>query len=192
MPEAMIKEARRPRQDDPSGGHRVSAVYAKREEAVAVRQHLIDAGIAASAVKILHDRPPAVVTEGSDAVLKDMVVDGTIGTAIGTGVGALGTVALWASGVTLFVASPVIAPLAMLGWFAGVGGLVGAAVGAAGTGAPEAGSRRKEGKFSELVMDAIKSGNAVLVASTYDEAEREIAIKVIGDSLKGKDQAAAE
>ena len=41
-------------------------------------------------------------------------------------------------------------------------------------------------------MDAIKSGNAVLVASTYDEAEREIAIKVIGDSLKGKDQAAAE
>ena len=169
----------------------MSAVYPTREEAVAVRQHLIDAGIAAGAVEILHDRPPAVVTEDSDDVLKDMVVDGTIGTAIGTGVGALGTMALWASGVTLFVASPVIAPLAMLGWFAGVGGLVGAAAGAAGTGAPEAGAPRKEGKFSELVMDAIKSGNAVLVASTYDEAEREIAMKVIGESLKGRDQAAA-
>jgi hypothetical protein len=168
----------------------VSAVYPTREEAVAVRRRLIDAGIASSAVEILHDRTPAVVTEDSDDVLKDMVVDGTIGTAIGTGVGALGTVALWASGVTLFVASPVIAPLAMLGWFAGVGGLVGAAAGAAGTGAPKAGAPRKEGKFSELVMDAIKSGNAVLVASTYDEAERGIAMKVIGESLKGRDQAA--
>jgi hypothetical protein len=148
---------------------------------------LIDAGIAASAVEILHDRPPAVVADDSDEVLKDMVVDGTIGTAIGTGVGALGTVVLWASGVTLFVASPVVAPLAMLGWFAGVGGLVGAAAGAAGVGAPEAGTPHREGKFSELVMDAIKSGNAVLVVSTYDESQREIATKVIGDSLEGRD-----
>jgi hypothetical protein len=153
---------------------------------------LIDAGIAATAVEILHDRTPAVVADDSDEVLKDMVVDGTIGTAIGTGVGALGTVVLWASGVTLFAASPVVAPLAMLGWFAGVGGLVGAAAGAAGAGAPEAGTPRKEGKFSELVTDAIKSGNAVLVVSTYDESQRDIATKVIGDSLEGRDQVVAE
>lgn len=192
MPKAEIAEARPPPRNT-SGRHRVSAVYPSREEAAAVRQRLIDAGIAASAVEILHDRPPAVVADDSDEVLKDMVVDGTIGTAIGTGVGALGTVVLWASGVTLFVASPVVAPLAMLGWFAGVGALVGAAAGAAGAGAPEAGTPRREGKFSELVMDAIKSGNAVLVVSTYDESQREIATKVIGDSLEGRDdQAVAE
>ena len=147
-----------------SGSHKVSAIYPSREEAEAVRQRLIDGGIAASAVDILHDHAATVVEEGSDEVLKDMLVDGAIGTAVGTGVGALGTAVLWASGITLFVASPVVAPLAMLGWFAGIGGLVGAATGAAATGAPEGGTERKEGKFSELVMDAIKSGNAVLVA----------------------------
>lgn len=140
-----------------SGSHKVSAIYPSREEAEAVRQRLIDGGIAASAVSIVHDHPSTLVEEGSDEVLKDMLVDGAIGTAVGTGVVALGTAVLWASGVMLFVASPVVAPLAMLGWFAGVGGLVGAATGAAATGAPEAGTPRKEGKFSELVMDAIKS-----------------------------------
>jgi len=175
-----------------SGSHKVSAIYPSREEADAVRQRLIDGGIAASAVDILHDRPSTLVEEGSDEVLKDMLVDGAIGTAVGTGVGALGTAVLWASGVTLFVASPVVAPLAMLGWFAGVGGLVGAAAGAAATGAPEPSTPRKEGKFSELVMDAIKSGNAVLVARTHDKTEREVAKKIIGDSLKGRDEVASE
>ncbi len=174
------------------GGHKVSAIYPSREEAEAVRQRLIDGGFAGSAVDILHDHPATVVEEGSDEVLKDMLVDGAIGTAVGTGVGALGTAVLWASGITLFVASPVVAPLAMLGWFAGIGGLVGAATGAAATGAPEGGTPRKEGKFSELVMDAIKSGNAVLVARTHDEAERELAKKIISDSLKGRDEVASE
>ena len=175
-----------------SESHNVSAIYPNREEAEAVRQRLIDGGIPTSAVDILHDHPPTLVEAGSDEVLKDMLVDGAIGTAVGTGVGALGTAVLWASGVTLFVASPVVAPLAMLGWFAGVGGLVGAATGAAATGAPEPGTPRKEGKFSELVMDAIKSGNAVLVARTHDKAERDLAKKIIGDSLKGRDKVASE
>jgi hypothetical protein len=175
-----------------SGTHKVSAIYPSREEAEAVRQRLIDGGIGASAVDVLHDHSATVVEEGSDEVLKDMLVDGAIGTAVGTGVGALGTAVLWASGVTLFVASPVVAPLAMLGWFAGVGGLVGAAAGAAATGAPEPSTPRKEGKFSELVMDAIKSGNAVLVARTHDKTEQEVAKKIIGDSLKGRDEVASE
>ena len=168
-----------------SGSHKVSAVYPSRQEAEGVRQRLIDGGIAASAVDILHERPPTL-EEGSDEVLKDMVVDGAIGTAVGTGVGVAGTVVLWASGVTLFVASPVVAPLAMLGWFAGVGGLIGATAGA------EARAPSKEGKFSELVMDAIKSGNAVLVARTRDEAEREVAKEIIGDSLRGRDEVVSE
>ena len=58
--------------------------------------------------------------------------------------------------------------------------------------APEAGAPRKEGKFSELVMDAIKSGNAVVVARTHDKNERELANKIIADSLKGRDEVASE
>ena len=135
--------------------------------------------------------PSALVEKSSDEVLKDVVVDGVIGTAIGTGVGALGTVVLWASGVTLFVASPVIAPLAMLGWFAGLGGLVGAAAGADAKRAKVPGTLRKEGQFSELVMDAIKSGNVVLVARTRDESEKALVKQIIAESLKGREDAPA-
>jgi hypothetical protein len=80
----------------------------------------------------------------------------------------------------------------MLGWFAGIGGLVGAATGAAATGAPEVGGPRKEGKFSELVMDAIKAGNAVLVVHTDDDAEKEQVKEIISNSLKGREAVVSE
>jgi len=92
---------------------------------------------------------------------------------VGTGVGALAQVALVAANVSLFVASPLIAPLAMLGWGAGLGGLVGAAVGA----------EKKEGPFSALVRDAISIGQVVLVAETLTEQETAIAREVIQASV---------
>lgn len=172
----------------PSRSHKVSAIYATRGEAERVRQHLIDGGIAASEVALLQDLPLPTVDDQNDEVLKDMLVDGAIGTAVGTGVGAIGTVILWAASVTLFVASPVVAPLAMLGWFASVGGIAGAVAGAAGSES----KKGKEGKFSELVMDAIKSGNVVLVVRTHDETDRELAKNIIGKSLTGHNAVATE
>lgn len=160
-------------------GHKVAALYTNLEEAERVRQHLIDGGIAASEVAVLKDLPLPPDAGGNDEVLKDIVVDGAIGTAVGTGVGAIGTVILWAAGVTLFMASPVVAPLAMLGWFAGVGGIAGAVAGALG----KENKKGKEGRFSELVMDAIQSGNVVLVARTHGETDRELAKDIIGKSL---------
>jgi len=172
--------------------HTVSAIYPSREEAEGVRQRLLDGGVPADTVHVLRDGSSNTLGRPNDEVLKDMVVDGAIGTAVGTGVGVLGTAILWASGFTLFVASPVVAPLAMLGWFAGIGGLVGAASGAGSNGAVDSGGARKEGKFSELVMDAIKSGNAVLVVHTADDAETEWVKEIVGDSLKGREMAASE
>ena len=58
---------------------------------------------------------------GSNAALKDMLVDGAIGSAVGMGLGALTEVALVAANVSLFVASPLLAPLVLLGWGAMVG-----------------------------------------------------------------------
>ena len=53
-------------------------------------------------------------------MLTNMLVDGAIGTAVGTavgtGIGALAQLALVAANVTLFIASPLVAPLVMLGW----------------------------------------------------------------------------
>lgn len=161
--------------------HRVAALYTSLEEAKAVRQHLIDAGIAASAISVLSDLPLQPDAGGNDEVLKDMLVDGAIGTAVGTGVGAIGTAMLWAASVTLFVASPVVAPLAMLGWFASVGGIAGAVAGAAS----QEQKKSKEGKFSELVMDAIQSGNVVLVVRTQDDTDKALAKDIINQSLTG-------
>lgn len=167
--------------------HKVSAIYPNSAEAQAVCQRLLDSGIAADAIDILHEHPHQPINEDSNEVLKDVLVDGAIGTAVGAGVGALGTAALWASSVTLFVASPVLAPLMMLGWFASVGGLVGAAVGAEASNTPA-----KDGSFSDLVKDAINAGSVVLLVRTYDEAEKELAKKIIGDSVMNKKEAVLE
>ncbi len=161
--------------------HRVSAIYPGHIEADFIRQRLLAAGFVPSAVEILQALPLKPDVAGSDEVLKDMLVDGAIGTAVGTGIGAVGTAILWASRVTLFVASPLVAPLAMLGWFGGLGAFVGTAVGAG----------NKVGKFSELVMDAITSGNVVLIAHTQGSDERDLAKEIIGKSIEGRGDADA-
>lgn len=171
--------------------HKVSAIYPSREEAVGVRLQLIEQGFAADAITLLQPRAEDLAAyladeEGSDEVLKEVLVDSAIGTAVGTGIGAIGTVALVAANVTLFVAAPVIGPLAMLGWFAGLGGVIGAAVGTADS------ASGKSGRFSDLVKDAIEAGNTVLVVRTRDPAETDRAKALISESLRGRDQAAME
>lgn len=166
---------------DPGHSHKVAALYASLDEARQVRQHLIDGGIAASEVAVLKDLPLPPDAGGNDEVLKDILVDSVIGTAVGTGVGAVGTVMLWAASVTLFVTSPVLTALAMLGWFAGVGGIAGGVAGAIS----KDHKKGKEGRFSELVMDAIQSGNVVLVVYTHSKTDRELAKDIIGKSLTG-------
>ncbi len=153
--------------------HVVSAIYAHRRDAEAVRDVLIEHGIPGRYITVLHK------TEGpvSDEVLKDMLVEGIVGTAIGTGVGALGMLAIVAANVTLFVASPVVAPLAMLGWFAGVGGLLGAAIGA---------DKHTEGTLSDLVKDAIEAGHTVLIVRTHTDAERCLAEEIVNRSTEAQ------
>ena len=161
--------------------HIVSGIYASQTEANTARNLLVERGIPRAQVKVL-EAPPAgagkVVKD--DIVLKDILVDGTIGAAVGTGIGAAAQVALVAANVSLFVASPVLAPLAMLGWGATLGGLTGAAVGAEKTGLA------KDGKFSDLVMDAIRSGHIVLVVHTNTPEEAALARDVIGESVREK------
>jgi outer membrane lipoprotein SlyB len=123
--------------------------------------------------------------EDSNAVLKDVLVDGTIGTAVGAGLGGLAQVALVATNVSLFIASPLLAPLAMLGWGAGLGGVLGAAVGAVKSpdASTETGADIKEGWLSDLVRDAIASEQTVLVVRAQTEQEAAIAREVIQASI---------
>ncbi|WP_300438965.1 hypothetical protein [Zoogloea sp.] len=152
--------------------HHVSGFFARREDAERALLRLVDGGLARDQLLILDtDRAPAPVqpVAGSHQVLMDVLKDGAIGTAVGTGVGVLTQLALVAANVSLFVASPLIAPLALLGWGASLGGFIGAA----------AGVGEQKGPFGDLVRDAIAAGQVVLLAETRTEQEAVLARQVI-------------
>ncbi len=160
--------------------HHVSGFFAHRDEAESALSRLIEQGLPRERMQIHTadsiSSSPAQEAK-SDGVLQDVLVDGVIGTAVGTGIGALGSVALAATSVTLFIASPLVAPLMLIGWGASIGGLIGAAAGAT------TGSGNKEGWLSDLVSDAIANGQVVLVAETRNEQETANAREVIKDSV---------
>jgi len=154
--------------------HRVVGLYETRDQAEAVRARLIDSGWQAEQLRVLEPgRPGEGVRADSDDVLKEMLREGTIGTAVGTLAGAAGTLALAAANVSLFVASPVLAALAMLGWGAGLGGLVGAI----------AGADNARGDVADLVRDALSGGSTVLVAFAATEDQTTQARDLIGVSM---------
>jgi hypothetical protein len=156
--------------------HHVSGIFSHRDAATSALTRLVDSGIPNNRLQLFDSNstlPASSQQAKSNVVLKDMVVDGAIGTAVGTGIGALAEVALVAANVTLFVASPLIAPLALLGWGASLGATIGATVGA------KVSSENKEGWLSDLIKDAITNGQVVLVVKTLTKHETEIAQEVI-------------
>ena len=113
--------------------HHVSGIFLNRTETESTLNTLIENGIPNEQIQIFDSNtslPAATEQAKSNEVLKDMAVDGVIGTAVGTGIGALTQVALIAEIVSLFIASPLIAPLALLGWGASLGAMAGATFGA--------------------------------------------------------------
>lgn len=160
--------------------HYVSGFFAHRDEAEGALSRLVEQGLPRERMQIYvadsTSSSPAQEAK-SDGVLQDVLVDGAIGTAVGTGIGVLGSVALAATSVTLFIASPLVAPLMLIGWGASIGGLIGAAAGAT------TGPGNKEGWLADLVSDAIASGQVVLVVETRSERETADASEVIKDSV---------
>ena len=150
--------------------HYVSGFFEHRAEADDAFNKIIAQGLPDERVQLhTHHLPTRESTEGSNEVLKDVLEDGAIGVATGAGLGALIEVAMVATNVSLFIASPLIAPLALLGWGASVGGLLGASIGATKNAKP----------LSALIEDAIKSGQIVLVVETRTAEETTIAKEVI-------------
>ncbi len=163
--------------------HYVSGFFSTRPEAESVLAILINRGLPREQLQIMDADSLTVASTPqttSHEVLTNILVDGAVGTVIGTGLGALAQVALVAANVSLFVASPLLAPLAMLGWGASLGALMGAAAGA------EKGVKHKQGWLSDLVRDAIVSGQFVLVARTLSQQEtaivQEVVKAAVGDS----------
>ncbi|KXB31791.1 hypothetical protein AT959_05440 [Dechloromonas denitrificans] len=156
--------------------HHVSGFFAHRPEAEGALTRLVERGLPSDQLQLFDaDSGPAISEPKgeSNEVLTNVLVDGAVGTAVGTGIGALAQLALVAANVSLFIASPLIAPLVMLGWGASLGGFVGAAAGA------NTGIEHKEGWLSDLVHDAIANGQVVLVAQTRTPDETAIAREII-------------
>jgi hypothetical protein len=160
-----------------NSAHRISALYADVAAAQHVRATLLRNGFAADAIEIRQhldaDADAHAPTDSSDDVIKEVLVDSAIGAALGAGIGAIGTVVLITTSVTLFVASPLIAPLALMGNLATVGGLLGGAFGAAD----------KETPFSAVVTEALAAGNVMLLVKTHNADENTLAKKLISASL---------
>ena len=153
--------------------HRVVGLYLTRGTADSVRDKLIAGGLPAQSIRILEpgiDPAGADGASDSDDVLKDLLRDGAIGTAVGTAAGAGVSIALAAANLTLFIANPVLGVLSLLGWGAGLGGLVGAVVGA----------ERSKGDVSRLIKDALAAGQFVLVVHAATEAHTVEAQRVLG------------
>lgn len=163
--------------------HHVSGFFAHHQDAENALSRLVELNLPRERLYILKaDSAPRAFAPRSDdnEVLTHVLVDGAIGTAVGTGIGALAELALVAANVSLFIASPLIAPLAMLGWGASLGGLVGAAVGAENLDGNKA---EKKGTFAALIRDAISSGQVVLVAETRTAQETASARQVMQASV---------
>lgn len=161
--------------------HHVSGFFPNRKDADATLARLVDRQLPPEQLQIYAadaaTQPAHESLTKSDGVLQDVLVDGAIGTAVGTGIGALTEIALVAANVSLFIASPLIAPLMFLGWGASLGALVGASAGAT------AGAGHKHGWFSDLVRDAISNGQVVLLVETRTEQESLLAREIIKDAV---------
>lgn len=165
--------------------HRFLGFYAAAVDAQAVRLNLLAQGLPAAAIELLMPGARGVRQEAradSDTVRDDVLRDGAIGTAVGTLAGAAGTTALALAGVSLFMAAPAVGALAMLGWGASVGGLVGAM----------AGADRSHGDVSDLIQDALAGGHVVLSVQAQTPAQAKLAERLIGASVQAGDLPAAK
>jgi hypothetical protein len=154
--------------------HYVSGFFAHRNDADDVVTKLVAGGLSRKHLQIYSSEAPEHFSaEGSNQILRQVLVAGAIGTVVGIVIGALIEVALVASNANLFVASPLIAPLALLGWGASLGGLIGACIGAA----------QNTRSLSKLIDDAILEGQIVVIAKTKTDSERAIAQGIIKNSI---------
>jgi hypothetical protein len=154
--------------------HYVSGFFTHQDQAEDVFSKLIATGLPQSRVQFYASHAPDhISTEGSNQVLKKILVDGAIGVGLGAGAGLLIQVAFMINDVGVLAASPLIAPLVLIGWGASIGGFIGASIGAV----------KNSRSLSASIDKAIRSGQIVVVAKTNTNDERTIARKIIKNSI---------
>ncbi len=156
--------------------HKVAAVYpdaSTAEEAIKALE-----APAFADTKIIHISPDssnidrAIEPESTatvDTVVKDAAVGGTAGTITGAAVMAASTFA----GSLLFISAPIVAPLAVLGYGALIGGTAGAIHGL----------KLSKDILTSLVEDAIKSGYHVVIVHSAKAETKQRAQDIISETM---------
>jgi hypothetical protein len=118
------------------------------------------------------DLPAQQTAANSETRWKLILINGAIGSAVGTALVALAEMLLAVANVFLMLTSPVIAPFVIMGWGASIGAVLGVAHAVAeqdeaGIPTDEEATRNEEnedtqGWLSRLIDDAIASGQSVL------------------------------
>lgn len=160
--------------------HQISGFFSHRDQAESAYAQLLQQGITAAQLTLrdTDSTPPAATTlagnQSSNDVLKSVLISTAIGVAIGSAAGIVVELALTAANINLFVASPLIAPLVLIGWGASIGGFIGAAIGV----------MKKNRPLTQRVQEAILNGQIALVVDTHDR-QQTAAAKAVMDAAVG-------
>lgn len=160
--------------------HQISGFFSHRDQAETAYAELLKQGITTTQLTLrdTDSTPPASASlagnESSNDVLKSVLISTAIGVAIGSVAGIVVELALTAANINLFVASPLIAPLVLIGWGASIGGFIGAAIGA----------MKKNQPVTQLVQEAILTGQIALVVDTHNR-QQTVAAKTVMNSAVG-------
>lgn len=113
--------------------------------------------------------------ESSINAFASILLSVAFGVAIGSIVGMLVELSLIASNINLFVASPFIGPVVLIGWGASIGGFIGAVVGA----------MKKNQLLTQMAEEAILHGQFALVVETHDRQQTSTAKTVMKTAVGG-------
>lgn len=159
--------------------HQISGFFSHRDQAEDAYSKLIQQGIAQDQLTLrAADSAPfpnAAGNHSSNDVLKAVLISTAIGAVIGSIAGIVVELALMAANINLFVASPLIAPLVLIGWGASIGGFIGAAMGA----------MKKNRPLTQLVQESILNGQFALVVDTHNRQQTSTAKAVLETMVGG-------
>lgn len=158
--------------------HNVSASFALRAAAENTLSQLMQRGLSCEQLQILvagEHAPLSLSTRVKSRTARNaMLIYGAIGALLGGVLGALVQAGLVITDMGLLVASPLLAPIMLIGWGAFLGTFLGVLAGVA-----SAAPGTRKGRRSPLTQGEIAAGGTVLLASTRNAEETAMAREVL-------------
>jgi hypothetical protein len=167
--------------------HHVAGFFVKHEEAELARNRILKCGLNPSQIQIYSDDQIESALAHKTSIgpaSNELPEDDDVASSFGFGMSAFGKLPVVADNVTLFVASSLITPLALLGWGESLEAVIGNDV-------DSISQDKLRIQFPDLVSDAILGGQVVLVVATFSEAELRTATSIIQAGVRSIDDESA-